>query len=50
MKPPHSRGPRSMHAMAFYAPLRSVILYGGASGATSDDTWAFDGEDWKKIV
>ena len=43
-KPRSTPGPRFMHAMAYQADMKRVILYGGVQGAKdSDDAWAWDG-------
>ena len=44
--------PRYRHAMAYDAARRVIVLFGGVStrpGAIRDDTWEFDGIDWRKI-
>jgi hypothetical protein len=48
-KPRNSPGPRFMHAMAYAADLKRVVLYGGLQNAKDrDDVWEWDGEDWKQ--
>jgi hypothetical protein len=45
--------PRSHHAMAFHEETGSIVLFGGLRSATSkealNDTWLWDGQQWKEI-
>lgn len=49
-KPRDTPGPRFMHAMAYHAEAKRVILYGGLQDAKDrDDAWAWDGENWSRL-
>ncbi len=50
LTPSRNPGPRFVHAMAYYEPLKSIVLYGGVPEAKSDDAWIFDGADWKPLA
>jgi hypothetical protein len=49
-EPAHTPGPRFMHAMAYHAPSKGVMLYGGVfNERNADDAWIWDGKDWSKL-
>jgi hypothetical protein len=42
-------GQRAYHAMAFDAVQKEVVLFGGQTGGLAlDDTWTWDGKQWRK--
>ncbi len=51
----HSPGPRSQSAVAYDPDSKSTILFGGVSESLGyenyyhNDTWAWDGKDWKQL-
>ena len=39
-----------MHAMAYDAAAKQVVLYGGKENETvADDAWTWDGENWSQL-
>ena len=45
--PKDTPGPRFMHAMAYLADSKRVVLYGGVRNAQErDDAWGWDGQNW----
>ncbi len=50
--PAHRPGKLNLHAMAYDEHNQRVVLFGGmlSSGATSSDTWLWDGVDWTNAM
>lgn len=37
--------------LTYYPPVQEIVLFGGFEGEqVFDDTWVFDGQDWRQIV
>lgn len=51
LTPPTSPPPYTAHAMAYFLPTDTTVLFGGATGAgRSDLTWVWDGSDWTQAA
>lgn len=53
MEPVHKPPARCCHAMAYDSVQKKILLYGGWNEKTNqffNDTWAWDGKDWVKLV
>jgi hypothetical protein len=52
MEPANKPPARYWHAMAYDSARKVTVMFGGSSGgddATFNDTWEWDGTDWKEI-
>lgn len=40
---------RELHAMTFHAGIGKVVLFGGRTPNSLNDTWTWDGTEWKQL-
>ena len=51
LAPPNAPPPLTAHAMAYYLPMDTTVLFGGvASGLRRDETWLWNGSDWTQAM
>ncbi|MGE3173170.1 MAG: kelch repeat-containing protein [Planctomycetota bacterium] len=48
--PPTTPPARESHALIHSPERQAIVLQGGRNGATLDDTWEYDGVDWRLLA
>lgn len=41
--------PAAMGYMAYFPPLREIVMWGDVTGSASNDMWAWDGTNWRLL-